>query len=675
MATMFSSKPSSFRALKRTLLTLCLFSALLILFGAVSNANAAPEDITIVNSTNETIYVATAKYMEKHCPVNNDPSQSTVGCVATASMVFNGWWDIEPGKSRDFLSQNRIYVKSAGGSRILWPNVNEFDGLVWNGHIFNDVSIPFGYPGNPDNTLYNQELTRRVNPPSTYTRVKYQILSPGTYNTNTATQSAASTQSTAASYNSIHFKNNCSTTIYTAIVYRDLNDTWVTDGWWELSPGEDNFVAKTKYGIYYIYAQSSDEKTTWSGNDYFTKVHDSSTTYGFIKKEITTTQWGTWTQSFDPPCGPSSNTNNPPPANSSQTVVTQVNVLSAVERIDENSIAEAIAAAGDYVYWKDRGTNFLIRGQVINGRLTAAQTIDSNSTAELLAAAGDYVYWKDRGTTILFRGKVIDGRLGAVERIDENSVAEALAASGDYVYWKDRGATILFRGKVIDGHLGAVERIDENSVAELLSAAGQYVFWKDRGTTILFRGQALTKTVTSASPTSVPSAGGTPPSANTNAPSSNTNTTSSSNTNTTSSGSTAPSAGTSASPAGAATCPIDLCVTNITVSPNPPKRKQEINFTATFVNNSGGERSFNWVILLYDPNKSGPNKGFGESIMRYTAVPAGVSTATATYTGVMGAGGCVPLYAQAAYYQGDSTKPTISGSDGQPFTVNFDVCP
>jgi len=263
--------------------------------------------------------------------------------------------------------------------------------------------------------------------------------------------------------------------------------------------------------------------------------------------------------------------------------------------------------------------------------------------------------------------------LTEAQTIDANSTAELLAAAGEYVYWKDRGTSFLIRGKVINGRLTEAQTIDANSTAELLAAAGDNVYWKDRGTTILFRGQVVAKTVTSSSPTSVPTAGSNPPSANSGAPSS-TPAAPSSNTNAPSSAPSAPSSSSNTLPAGAATCPIDLCVTNITVSPNPPKRKQEINFTATFVNNSG-QHSFNWVILLFDPNKNGPNKGFGESILRYSTIPSGVSTATATYTGVMGAGGCVPLYAQAAYYQGDSTKPTISGSDGQPFTINFEVCP
>lgn len=109
------------------------------------------------------------------------------------------------------------------------------------------------------------------------------------------TTTRANTQP-ALSYDRIHFKNNCWKTIYTAIHYRDLNETWTTNGWWKLPANGTAFVAKTKNTIYYIYAQSEDRSSVWSGDNYWRVRGDGP--FGFKKKQITTTKWGDWTQNF-----------------------------------------------------------------------------------------------------------------------------------------------------------------------------------------------------------------------------------------------------------------------------------------------------------------------------------------------------------------------------------------
>jgi len=73
-------------------------------------------------------------------------------------------------------------------------------------------------------------------------------------------------------------------------------------------------------------------------------------------------------------------------------------------------------------------------------------------------------------------------------------------------------------------------------------------------------------------------------------------------------------------------------------------------------------------------NKTGINKGFGESPHRKIAVPVGMSTATVTYRAVVGPGPCMRLYATAANYQNSTLKQEFSGSYGQPFRAYFDVC-
>ncbi len=123
-----------------------------------------------------------------------------------------------------------------------------------------------------------------------------------------------------------------------------------------------------------------------------------------------------------------------------------------------------------------------------------------------------------------------------------------------------------------------------------------------------------------------------------------------------------------------ADCPYDVCVVDIAVS-DAPKRRQNVTFTATFVNKAPEPRYYDWLILLFDPNKNGPNKGFGESPHNQITVPSGTSTMSISFLAVNGLGPCMNLYAQAGIHKSATEKPAFPGSDGQPLSKYFDVCP
>lgn len=122
-------------------------------------------------------------------------------------------------------------------------------------------------------------------------------------------------------------------------------------------------------------------------------------------------------------------------------------------------------------------------------------------------------------------------------------------------------------------------------------------------------------------------------------------------------------------------CPSGVCVTKITYSPSAPKRNQDVTFTATFVNSTGGTQNYNFVILLYDPNKPGNNKGFGESQGLSISVPPGEKDFSVTYTPVKGPGGCINLYMRAGWKVSAFEKPIFPNTSGDPVQVSFDVCP
>ena len=98
----------------------------------------------------------------------------------------------------------------------------------------------------------------------------------------------------------VHIKNSCHKTIYVAIHYKNLNGNWVTEGWWELPPGERNYVADTDNRIDYIYAESKGpNRSYWAGDDgYRWSVRNSDKMYEYREKKTTRKSWGDWTHTF-----------------------------------------------------------------------------------------------------------------------------------------------------------------------------------------------------------------------------------------------------------------------------------------------------------------------------------------------------------------------------------------
>jgi hypothetical protein len=88
------------------------------------------------------------------------------------------------------------------------------------------------------------------------------------------------------SYLPIKFTNKCDTIIYTAIYYKNVDDYWVTAGWWGLNPGETAYVADIFSPNFYTYGISEDGNFVWDGDDTYQTVRGSEITYGFDKKSI-----------------------------------------------------------------------------------------------------------------------------------------------------------------------------------------------------------------------------------------------------------------------------------------------------------------------------------------------------------------------------------------------------
>ena len=75
-------------------------------------------------------------------------------------------------------------------------------------------------------------------------------------------------------------------TISTAIHYKNINGYWVTDGWWNIGPGETAYVVDTIHPFFYYYGESADGKIFWEGEDNYQTVRGSNEAYGFRKYDI-----------------------------------------------------------------------------------------------------------------------------------------------------------------------------------------------------------------------------------------------------------------------------------------------------------------------------------------------------------------------------------------------------
>jgi Protein of unknown function (DUF1036) len=74
----------------------------------------------------------------------------------------------------------------------------------------------------------------------------------------------------------LKFTNNCSRHVQIAIHYRDVNNKWITDGWWKFSPGDKKVLTSgnsplvSNNRIFYFYAETIDGSNSliWKGENY-----------------------------------------------------------------------------------------------------------------------------------------------------------------------------------------------------------------------------------------------------------------------------------------------------------------------------------------------------------------------------------------------------------------------
>lgn len=83
--------------------------------------------------------------------------------------------------------------------------------------------------------------------------------------------------------------NKCYKEITVAFHYLTLRDEWVTNGWYDVEPGQSFAIAMTRNRIFYYGAASKDTRLVWKGDS---RIIWDGDPYYFIKHEITSNNWG-----------------------------------------------------------------------------------------------------------------------------------------------------------------------------------------------------------------------------------------------------------------------------------------------------------------------------------------------------------------------------------------------
>ncbi|MBI4675320.1 MAG: zinc-ribbon domain-containing protein [Chloroflexi bacterium] len=119
--------------------------------------------------------------------------------------------------------------------------------------------------------------------------------------------------------------------------------------------------------------------------------------------------------------------------------------------------------------------------------------------------------------------------------------------------------------------------------------------------------------------------------------------------------------------------PSGVYITALCPEPANPKRNQGVSFVATFLNTTGTQQPFDWLVLVYQPDAK---KAFGETDAQRIVAPPGVSQFTsASNWSVRGPGGCIALYGVPHFQNPDASRVPFKQSNGNNARIDFSVCP
>jgi uncharacterized membrane protein len=96
-------------------------------------------------------------------------------------------------------------------------------------------------------------------------------------------------------YETVAFKNKCYKSIAIFVHYLNLNNNWITDGYYKLAPNQNGNIFNSRNTIFYYYAQSTDGTLIWRGNYEF-RFRDVVIPMEIVEMNIDS--WGTYTMTL-----------------------------------------------------------------------------------------------------------------------------------------------------------------------------------------------------------------------------------------------------------------------------------------------------------------------------------------------------------------------------------------
>lgn len=118
-----------------------------------------------------------------------------------------------------------------------------------------------------------------------------------------------------------------------------------------------------------------------------------------------------------------------------------------------------------------------------------------------------------------------------------------------------------------------------------------------------------------------------------------------------------------------------IYVTNVRMSPSPPKRRQPVTFLVTFVNTTGKPQSFQWLVEIWDQDPTA-KKRTGQADALQREIPIGTSErATGDSWKVASNGPCIPYRARVVFQDEQSNIVPFKRTNNTDFWITFQVCP
>lgn len=116
-----------------------------------------------------------------------------------------------------------------------------------------------------------------------------------------------------------------------------------------------------------------------------------------------------------------------------------------------------------------------------------------------------------------------------------------------------------------------------------------------------------------------------------------------------------------------------VLITALRVEPATPKAAVGPTFFATFKNDSGQERTYDWCVEVWEAEET--KKPFGLSACQDATMPPGVTELASTGWTVKGLGECRAYRARATARDEDDNRTYFIQPNGEFLWVNFTVCP